>query len=823
MTKDRRPPRARISGKSRYLRRPLDLTQRAASPPLGPESADDDEGHPSTIGPYRIIEVLGEGGMGRVYLAEQSEPIRRRVALKILKRGMDTDDVVARFESERQALALLEHTNIARVFDAAATHDGRPYFIMELVHGTPITDYSDGRRLTTQERLRLFVAVCEAVQHAHFKGLVHRDLKPSNILVGDADGRATAKVIDFGIAKAMGENLTDHTMATRMGEILGTPQYMSPEQAGVRERDVDARTDVYSLGIVLYELLVGRPPFKTKGLARAVMAGALWEMDPPRPSTRFTGMGEHKGEIARARGSDPDTLRKQLVGDLDWIVMKAIEKDRNRRYATPNELAQDLERYLGSRPVSARPPSAGYLLRRFVRRHRVGVAASVAVLLATASALVAASLGLAARSREVAERETSEQFVEYVELLLATINPLSGPGDQASLTERASWTLDRWMSPARQPVVAGRLHLEVATGFIDERQWDSAQVHLARASDLYGEALGHEHPNYASVLRTQAELAREQGQLAEAKTRVDQALILLAEAPNAADQPALLSDVFREAAMVYQDMGDFEVADSLYTRTLDLAIGDVSEVQVWSLKGAASFEKGDLEGARADWERAWTILGNLEGEDARKTEVLTNLNNVYVELGEVQEAAAVGNESVALARRTHAQDAITLGIVLGNQAITLARAGRVGEATELSRESLALHRSGYSEDDPGLARTLMNTGVFLAEQGGSVEEGIELTAEALGIVGTNPPPPAERWVIGAMHVNHGRALKVAGRFEEAEVHFLEGLAIIEEAGSADLARIIERYRGYLADMYDAWGRRDRAAEIRASLSGPDPS
>jgi tetratricopeptide (TPR) repeat protein len=337
------------------------------------------------IGPYKLLQQIGEGGMGTVYMAEQAAPVRRKVALKIIKPGMDTHEVIARFEAERQALALMDHPNIARVFDGGATEAGRPYFVMELVKGVPITDYCDQNKLPVHERLELFVTVCHAVQHAHQKGIIHRDIKPSNVLVTLHDGRAVPKVIDFGVAKAVGRQLTDKTLFTQFAQMVGTPLYMSPEQAELTGLDIDTRADVYSLGVMLYELLTGTTPFESarmKKVALDEIRRIIREEDPPSPSTRLSSTaGETQTAVAAHRHIDPKGLSRLVRGDLDWIVMKALEKDRNRRYETANGFAADIGRYLSDEPVEACPPSAVYRFRKFARRNRAGLAFTGLVLL----------------------------------------------------------------------------------------------------------------------------------------------------------------------------------------------------------------------------------------------------------------------------------------------------------------------------------------------------------------------------------------------------------------------------------------------------------
>ncbi|HEX2099768.1 MAG TPA: serine/threonine-protein kinase, partial [Candidatus Synoicihabitans sp.] len=358
---------------------------------------NDAETESMRIGPYKLMQKIGEGGFGVVWMAEQQEPIRRRVALKIIKSGMDTKEVIARFGAERQALALMEHPNIARVFDAGATATGRPYFVMELVRGVAITRYCDNHQLTPEARLGLFIAVCQAVQHAHQKGIVHRDLKPSNILVTLNDAVPVPKIIDFGIAKATGIQLTDTTVFTQFHAFLGTPAYTSPEQMEMSGLDMDTRSDIYSLGVLLYELLTGRPPFDPEALAKSgleAMRRTIREVDPPRPSYRLSTLPDaDRATVAHQRGTDSSRLSLLLRGDLDWIVMRCLEKDRTRRYDTASALAMDVQRHLASEPVAARPPSSFYRVRKFVRRHRIGVAlASSATILLLAGLFVSSLL-----------------------------------------------------------------------------------------------------------------------------------------------------------------------------------------------------------------------------------------------------------------------------------------------------------------------------------------------------------------------------------------------------------------------------------------------
>jgi tetratricopeptide (TPR) repeat protein len=406
----------------------------------------------TTIGAYKLMEQVGEGGMGLVFVAEQQHPVRRKVALKVIKPGMDTRQVIARFEAERQALALMDHPNIAHVHDGGTTPAGRPYFVMELVKGVPITAYCDQNQVAVRERLALFVNVCQAVQHAHQKGIIHRDLKPSNVLVASHDGKPVVKVIDFGVAKAIGQQLTDKTVYTQLRQLVGTPLYMSPEQAAESSLDIDTRSDIYSLGVLLYELLTGTTPFakeRFRGAGYEEIRRIIREEEPPRPSTRISTLGQAATTVSAQRRSEPKRLSTLLRGDLDWIVMKALEKDRNRRYETASAFAADVQRYLHDEPVQACPPSAWYRLRKFARRNKGKLSVAVGVFLTVA--VMAGSIGWAVRDR--AAREEASERAETARL--ATVQGQVRDSFNAARTLLA----ENQLAAARQKLAEARAQL----------------------------------------------------------------------------------------------------------------------------------------------------------------------------------------------------------------------------------------------------------------------------------------------------------------------------------------------------------------------------
>jgi non-specific serine/threonine protein kinase/serine/threonine-protein kinase len=584
-------------------------------------------------GRYQLLQQLGEGGFGVVYLAEQRAPVQRTVAVKLIKPGMDSAQIIARFEAERQALALMDHPHIAKVLDGGTTEQGHPFFVMELVRGVPITTFCDEHRLTLRQRLELFVPVCQAVQHAHQKGVIHRDLKPSNVMVASQDGRPVPKVIDFGVAKALHQRLTERTMFTEIGQAVGTPEYMSPEQAGVNPLDIDTRSDIYGLGVLLYELLTGVTPLDRKRLRQAApdeVLRLIREGEPARPSTRITTV-EDLPAVAARRQVEPGQLGKLLRGELDWVVMRCLEKDRSRRYETANGLARDIQRYLADEPVEACPPSAGYRLRKFVGKNkRLFVTAAAFALLLVAGAAVSVALAVRARQAEHlaqtrlkeeasarAEAEAVREF--FVEDMIGWVAPERQMGRRVTVdevlvgAERAVGTRFKG-----QPLTEAAVRQMLGRVYRDLGQHDNALGHLRQAQALYTEHLGPRHRRTLETMNILGHTLWHMARNAEAARVLEEAVELGRQALGPEDNQTLWSLYY--LAIVRRDQGALKEGETILRQILEARQrlqGDdhPATILVKHDLAIAFCDQGDLQGGARLMEEVVQALRRVQGPD----------------------------------------------------------------------------------------------------------------------------------------------------------------------------------------------------------------
>ena len=701
------------------------------------------------IGRYKLRQQIGEGGFGVVWLAEQFEPVRRKVALKVIKLGMDTRRVIARFEAERQALALMDHPNIAKVLDGGATESGRPYFVMDLVKGLPITDYCDQTNLPPRERILLLKKVCDAIQHAHQKGVVHRDLKPSNILVALHDGNPVPKVIDFGIAKATNQELTQKTLFTELRQMVGTPEYMAPEQAELSGLDVDTRADVYSLGVILYELLTGTKPFELRSLADrgyGEMVRHIREVDPPKPSTRVSTLGELLPVVARQRRIAPDKLGHFVRGELDWIVMKALEKDRTRRYPTANALGEDLDRYLSDVPILAGPPSTLYRVRKLVKRHRAAVvaASSVVLMLIAFAVVMAVQAQRIAQERDIANRERDRASLER---------------DRANREAETTRQVSSFMRNLFRVSDPSRTRGETVT----------AREILDRGAARIDSELADQPVVRARMLETIGDVYRNLGLIEEATTSLRRAVDLRRATPGTRDED--LAQSMSSLATVLQDAGALDRSEELFRDVLEIR-ERLHGRRHRSIAGALNnlalvlTEKGDLAGAELMLREALELRRSLFGDEHQLVAAtMNNLAQNLNEQGKYRECEPLYREALALGERRLGPDHPTIAAYLNNLAIVLRHLGELDEAEAFRRRSTELARKLYGDEHPRVAADLNNLGSLLRSKGDHVgaEEAHRASLQSFrNIFGEEHPSVAK------VSANLARSLYGQGRLAEAE-------------------------------------------------------
>ncbi len=742
------------------LRRPAFLGAPTASASGSPTAAGG-EAAGMTIGHYRLLEEIGQGGFGSVYAAEQLEPVRRRVAVKIIKLGMDTRAVIARFEAERQALAMMDHANIARVFDAGATESGRPYFVMELVRGEPITTYCDRKNLSIAERLDVFVQVCRAVQHAHSKGVIHRDIKPGNVLVATEDGRPHAKVIDFGIAKATERRLTEKTVFTEFRQFIGTPEYMSPEQAE-GSLSADTRTDVYSLGVLLYELLTGATPFDPKALRSAAFGEVqriIREVEPPKPSTRLSHSGM-LAEVAHQRRAESSRLCSLVRGDLDWIVMRCLEKDRSRRYDTVEALAADVGRHLTGEPVVAAPPSKAYRVRKFIARHRLATVAGGIVAATLVLGVAGTSVGLvqarAARADAVdaadqatanaehagreakradAQAEEASASARVAEGVNQLMTSMIGRADRAKEEGRTDVTVREVMDAAaadleagvgmREPRVVAMLARTIGDTYdqlsLLEQAEQMRRLHHRMTRELFGEkSLEH-----ASSMVALGDIVRKRGSEPEAKKLYASARAITADLGDAGVEMTAWS--IMGDALIDAYGGHEEIAIENLRGVLSLLEGKglgASQAAVVATHNLAAtlFRLQKYAEAQAVYQRSLGLI-RARGEEPDRLEMLTNLAVIQTANHDFAEAEKSAEEAVAVTRRLYGDRHLQMATALDTYMMILQSRDKPAEAINAGRESVAIKRAllkpghrSISDSIGKLAATMFDAGEYTAAE-----------------------------------------------------------------------------------------------------------
>ena len=800
--------------------------------------------------------------MGEVWLADRAAPVRRQVAVKLIKAGMDTAQVVARFEAERQALALMDHPAIATVFDGGTTPEGRPYFVMEYVKGEPITAYCDRHKLGMRQRLELFAQVCDGVQHAHQKGVVHRDLKPSNVLVAVQDDRPVPKIIDFGVAKATAQQLTDRTLRTEFGAMIGTLEYMSPEQAEMGGLDIDTRTDVYALGVILYELLTGALPFESKELRQAgilEIRRTIREKEPLRPSTRITRLGGASTAAAANRHTEPRRLAGLLRGDLDWVTMRALEKDRTRRYQTVNALAAEVRRYLNHEPVVAGPPGAAYRAKKFVRRHRFGVAAAatLVVLLAAFAVTMAVQARRIALERDRANREaeTARQVSSFLVGLFEVAKPSEATANSVTAREILDKGAARIQTDLReQPAVQATLMSTMGEAYHRLGSYKSARTLKDQALALQRQVYGPESPETAGGLVALAETMSRQAEYKEAEQRAREAVALLR---GVAGADAALARALRELAWALSLQGNAADAESaaresyaLLTRQRHPPEKELADCL--STLGGILFDKADLPGAATAYEEALAYRRRAYGPSHPRTvSASANLAAVWIAQGELAKAEAAYREIVALDRQQLGPGHPSLGNSLSNLGAILYLQKKYYEAENYYRQALAIDERALGTRHPDVAVNLTNIGQALTMQRKYAEaevvfgEAIAIKRESMGgdhpavalsmtfladcLCRSGKAPAAERAARTALQINTDRlgkdhprtkesegalgcALAGSGRYGEAEPYMLSFAEALEKrTGAEGDPREVSRQ---IADMYAAWGSPGKAAEWR---------
>ncbi len=795
-----------------------------------------------TIGPYRLLEPLGEGGMGTVYLAEQTEPVERKLALKLVRAGFANPEVTARFLAERQAMARLAHPNIAQIFEAGTTSSGQPYLAMELVNGVPITEYCDRRKLSIEARLRLFVIICQAVRHAHQRGIIHRDLKPTNILVANLGGEPVPKIIDFGVAKALDQPLVDDTETTRR-LFVGTPTYMSPEAFRTSDKPVepDTRIDVYALGVVLYKLLIGVLPFE-KGRGNVVqLMQKIRGRDAPLLTNRLDDLERSAAvEAADYRQLEPASHRRRLAGDLEWITARAICRDRDRRYGSAVELAADIERHLSHQPVEAAPRTTSYRLRKLIHRHRAGVAiASIAILAllagivgvglalvraqrAEAEAKIQAERAIAAEGRAIEEASAARQAVEFLVDIFEVSDPLAGSSVEITARELLDRGTQRIQTELTdQPLPRARMLATLGT--IHERlgMLDPAEEQLKEALVLRQAELGGDHPEVAESLIALGAVYLEQGRLDDAERSVRQGLAILEQLPGTED--TILVNALQALAEVHTQRGEFERSEKILRRLLQLAKtlrGPRSKEvgrALWSL-GTNMIYRGLLGEAEELFLNALAIQETVLGPDhPHVAYTVSHLALVAGGNNDHEKALDLSRHALEVFEKSLGPEHPQVSRILSNLGYTLIYVGRYDQARRYLERAVAIDKVTLSHDHPFAASRLTNLGLAYWKLGRFTEaEPLFVRANEIRDRRLAPDHPHRATSIWGL----ANIYRDQGRLTEAEPLYRQALEIREKVLPPDDLELIDALREYAVLL--RMQRRDTEAAALEARMLPKP-